>query len=189
MTWLVVGLGNPGPGYAGHRHNIGFMVVDELARRAGATFQDKFKGRFTKALLRGREDALLIEPMTYMNRSGISVGAAAAFYKLTPERTIVVHDELDLDFGKLRLKQGGGHGGHNGLRSLYAHFGKDFYRVRCGIGRPAHSDVSSWVLSNFAGDDLPEVPDLVDAAADAVETLIADGLEAAANRFNGGARS
>lgn len=189
MTWLVVGLGNPGPGYAGHRHNIGFMVVDELARRAGATFRDKFKGRFTKALIAGREDALLIEPMTYMNRSGISVGAAAAFFKIDPERTIVVHDELDLAFGKLRLKSGGGHGGHNGLRSMYAHFGKDFYRVRCGIGRPPHGDVTNWVLSDFSGDDAPELEGFVDAAADAVETIVLEGLREATNRFNGDARS
>ena len=184
MPWLVAGLGNPGPRYAAHRHNIGFMVVDELARRAGTSFREKFKGQFTKSMVNHR-DAWLLEPMTFMNRSGVSLGAAGAFYGVPPEETIVVHDELDLPFGAVRVKVGGGHGGHNGLRSIFSHFGKDFVRIRCGIGRPKHGDVSSFVLSNFSDDEQPWLSDVIDAAADAVGTILTAGAKEAQAQYNG----
>ena len=184
MPWLVAGLGNPEPRYSGHRHNIGFMVVDELARRSGASFREKFKGRFTKAMV-GQRDAWLLEPMTFMNRSGISLGAAGAFYGVTPQETVVIHDELDLPYGAIRVKTGGGHGGHNGLRSIFSHFGRDFVRVRCGIGRPPHGDVSNFVLSDFNNQEQPWLRDIVDAAADAVEAILDVGPKEAQARFNG----
>lgn len=184
MPWLVVGLGNPGPKYSAHRHNIGFMVLDEVARRAGASFREKFKGHFTKAML-GRHDAWLLEPMTFMNRSGVSVGAAGAFFGVPPEQTIVVHDELDLPFGTLRVKVGGGHGGHNGLRSIFEHYGREFVRIRCGIGRPKHGDVSNFVLSNFDNAEQPWLQDVVDAAADAIGDILEVGAKQAQARYNG----
>ena len=184
MPWLIAGLGNPGPKYSAHRHNIGFMVVNELAQRAGASFREKFKGQFTKSMV-GRHDAWLLEPMTFMNRSGVSVGAAGAFFGVEQAQTIVVHDELDLPFGAIRVKVGGGHGGHNGLRSIFEHFGRDFVRVRCGIGRPKHGDVSNFVLSNFDGDEQPWLRDVVDAAADAVSTIMEAGAKDAQAQFNG----
>ena len=183
MPWLVTGLGNPGPKYATNRHNIGFMVVDELARRAGVGFRQKFNGQVARARLAG-EDALLLQPMTYMNRSGTSVAAAATFFKVAPESTVVVHDELDIPFGDVRLKSAGGHGGHNGLRSIFGHFPRDFQRVRCGIGRPTHGDVSNYVLTDFDKDQAPWVQDLIDRAADAVEAILRDGIRKAMNEYN-----
>lgn len=132
-----------------------------------------------------RHDAWLLEPMTFMNRSGVSVGAAGAFFGVPPDQTIVVHDELDLPFGAVRVKVGGGHGGHNGLRSIFEHFGRDFVRVRCGIGRPKHGDVSNFVLSNFANDEQPWLRDVVDAAANAVTTIIEAGASDAQAEYNG----
>ena len=184
MPWLVAGLGNPGPRYAAHRHNIGFMVVDELARRAGASFREKFKGHFTKAMV-GHHNAWLLEPMTFMNRSGVSLGAAGAFYGVPPAETVVIHDDLDLPFGAVRVKVGGGHGGHNGLRSAFAHFGRDFVRVRCGIGRPKHGDVTNFVLSDFATDEQPWLRDIIDAAADAVSIILDAGPKEAQALYNG----
>ena len=184
MPWLVVGLGNPGPKYSAHRHNIGFMATDEPARQAGASFREKFKGQFTKAIV-NRHDAWLLEPMTFMNRSGVSVGAAGAFFGVPPEQTIVIHDELDLPFGAVRVKVGGGHGGHNGLRSIFEHYGRNFVRVRCGIGRPKHGDVSNYVLSNFGGDERPWLGDVVEAAAAAVSTIIEAGAKEAQAQYNG----
>ncbi len=178
MSWLVVGLGNPGPGYSGNRHNIGFMVVDELARIMGERFRQKFKGDHARGRL-GNEDLHLLKPMTYMNRSGTSVGAAAAFFKLPPENVVVIHDELDLQFEQLRVKIGGGHAGHNGLRSIFQHFGRDFVRVRCGIGRPAHGDVSDYVLSDFSRDERITLSHAIDDAVRAVELITGRGpLEA-----------
>ena len=184
MPWLVVGLGNPGAKYTMHRHNIGFMAVDELGRRAGASFREKFKGRFTKVSV-NRRDAWLLEPMTFMNRSGVSVGAAGAFFGVPPEQTVVIHDELDLPFGAVRVKVGGGHGGHNGLRSIFEHYGRDFVRVRCGIGRPKHGDVSNYVLSNFGEDEQPWLTDVVEAAAEAVSTILEAGAKEAQAQYNG----
>ncbi|MGM0574626.1 MAG: aminoacyl-tRNA hydrolase [Myxococcota bacterium] len=181
---MVVGLGNPGPKYAANRHNVGFMVASELARRAGASFREKFNGSFARCRL-AQQDVVLLEPMTYMNRSGTSVGAAGAFFKIPPEETIVVHDDLDLPFGCLRVKKGGGHGGHNGLRSIFQHFGKDFVRVRVGVDRPRGGDVTGWVLSDFGSEERIDLPRYVDAAADAVEQVLREGPERAMNAYNG----
>lgn len=183
MPWLLVGLGNPGARYAGNRHNVGFMVADEVVRRARESYRTKFNGELSRVRLAGAE-ALVLKPMTFMNRSGVSVGACASFFKASPAETIVVHDELDVGFGTLRLKTGGGHAGHNGLRSLFEHFGKDFVRLRVGIGRPPHGDAVGWVLSDFAGDDRADLPDLVTAAADAVELVLREGPALAMNTVN-----
>jgi len=183
VPWLIVGLGNPGPSYSAHRHNIGFMVVDELARRMAERFSEKFKGRVARGRLSG-DEVTLLEPLTFMNLSGASVGAASSYYKFTPERVIVVHDELDLPFAQVRVKVGGGHAGHNGLRSIFAHFGSDFVRVRCGIGRPAHGDVSGYVLSGFSPDEQPDLRRLVDDAADAVELIVGRGALEAMNTIH-----
>src|SRR5690349_12637056 len=152
LDYLVVGLGNPGSRYARTRHNAGFMVVDRLAERAGAQFRNKYDGRFTEAQL-GDARVALLEPETYMNLSGRPVQKAAAFYKLPPEAVIVVHDDIDLDFDRVRAKAGGGLKGHNGLRSLADSLGtRDFLRVRIGIGRPQRGDrrdVADWVLAPF----------------------------------------
>lgn len=174
MSWLVVGLGNPGPSHEGQRHNIGFMVADELARRSGETWRDKFKGQLARCRVAGA-DAWVLKPMTYMNRSGIPVGQAASFYKVPPERVVVIHDELEFDWRQVRVKVGGGHGGHNGLRSLMSHFGKDFVRIRCGIGRPRHGDVANYVLTDFDALERAELEDVIWAAADAAELVVAEG--------------
>jgi PTH1 family peptidyl-tRNA hydrolase len=185
---LVVGLGNPGRDYASHRHNVGFMVVDELARRVNAdAFRDKFAGRLARATI-GREPALLLEPETYMNDSGRSVQAAMAFHKVAAAELVVVHDELDLPFGTVRLKVGGGHAGHNGLRSIMASIGTgDFARLRFGIGRPPagfRGEVADFVLSGF---DATERAALADPLRTAVETVLdvaARGVSAAMNTRN-----
>ncbi len=183
MSWLIAGLGNPGAKYHNNRHNIGFMVVDELARRWGVTYREKFKGFHGKGLMRST-DIHLLKPQTFMNVSGVSVGAAASFFKQGPENVIVIHDELDLDYGVVRLKRGGGHAGHNGLRSIFSHYGKDFARVRVGIGRPRGENVTSHVLGDFSKDELPQLGAVVDLAADAVERVVEDGLVPAMNDIN-----
>jgi len=183
VSWLVVGLGNPGTQYQGNRHNIGFMVLDELNRRAAGSFRNKFHGQHAKTRL-ANQDAHLLEPTTYMNRSGISVGAAAAFFKADVAQTIVVHDELDIPHGDVRIKVGGGHGGHNGLRSIFEHFGRDFIRVRCGIGRPPHGDVSGYVLSDFDSHQRATLATFIDSAADAVESVLRDGPQRTMNAFH-----
>jgi peptidyl-tRNA hydrolase, PTH1 family len=191
--WLVVGLGNPGPEYAANRHNVGFMVVDLLARRAGAGF-----GRHRKAVAQVAEARLgvgvdaprlvLAKPLTYMNLSGGPAAALAQFYKIPVERIIAVHDELDIPYGAIRLKSGGGEGGHNGVRSLVRSLGtKDFLRVRIGIGRPpGRQDPADFVLRDFTATERKELDLLVDRAADAVETIIVRGLEPAQNLFHAG---
>jgi peptidyl-tRNA hydrolase, PTH1 family len=191
--WLTVGLGNPGPRYAGNRHNAGFMVVDELARRHGlGPFRSKMGGEWGSGLVAG-EKTVLLKPMEFMNLSGYAVSRAAKFHDVEPERIVVVHDEIDLDLGRLKLKRGGGHGGHNGLRSLVEQLGsRDFLRVRVGVGKPpgvsgadaGDRRVSGWVLSDFPSDAAREVEDLLDRAADAVEAILARGIEAAMNDFN-----
>ncbi len=191
-VWLVVGLGNPGPTYAGHRHNIGYLVTDELARRMGSGFRSHKSGRAD--VVEGRLGApglpgprvVLARPRSYMNESGGSVKALATFYKVEPERIIAIHDELDIAFNTLRLKLGGGDNGHNGLRSMRASLGTgDFYRVRVGIGRPpGRQDVADFVLSNYSSTEKKELPFQVIDAADAVESLITDGLEKSQQRFN-----
>ena len=184
--YLIVGLGNPGPRYAGTRHNAGFLVADELAARIGATFK-AHKGRAD--VVEGRlagQPVVIAKPKSYMNESGGPVVAISRFYKVGVERIIVVHDELDLPFGGLRLKRGGGEGGHNGLKSTSAALGsKEYLRVRFGIGRPpGRQDPADYVLREFAAAERKELAFLVDRAADAVETLLVKGLEAAQNEFN-----
>jgi PTH1 family peptidyl-tRNA hydrolase len=185
-VWLVVGLGNPGSQYQGNRHNVGFMVVDELLRRGRAPApRAKFGGEINEAVLSGSK-ALFLKPMEFMNVSGQAVARAAQFWKLTPSETVVVHDELDVPFGRLKLGTGGGHGGHNGLRSIIADWGTpEFARVRFGIGRPTHGrDAAAYVLENFNRDEQAELPVLIAEAADAVEAIISAGLPAAMNKFN-----
>ncbi len=163
---LIVGLGNPGAEYAGHRHNIGFMAVDEIARQHNfPPFRSKFSALLAEGVIDG-EKVLLLKPQTFMNRSGDAVGQAAKFYKLTPADISVIHDELDLAPGKARIKTGGGNGGHNGLKSIEAHIGKDFVRVRLGIGHPGHKDrVNPHVLSNFHKAEGEWLEPLLDALA------------------------
>lgn len=191
-VWLVVGLGNPGEKYAGHRHNIGYLVTDELARRMGSPFKSHKTGR--AEVVEGRLGApgadsprvVLARPRSYMNEVGGPVKALATFYKVAPDRIIAIHDELDIAFGTLRTKLGGGDNGHNGLKSMRSSLGTgDFYRVRAGIGRPpGRQDVADFVLSDYAKVERKELPFQVDSAADAVESLITDGLEKTQQRFN-----
>jgi len=191
-VWLVVGLGNPGPSYSGHRHNIGYLVVEELARRMGSGFRAHKSGRAD--VVEGRLGApgtpgprvVLAKPRSYMNESGGATKALTTFYKVPPARVIAIHDELDIPFGTMRIKLGGGDNGHNGLKSLRSSFGTgDFNRVRVGIGRPpGRQEVADYVLSNYSATERKEIPFQVDAAADAVETLIAEGLERTQQKFN-----
>jgi len=185
LDLLVVGLGNPGREYAGNRHNVGHMVVEELARRHGGSWRSKFNGRITDVRIDSHRVALLA-PDTYMNESGRSVKAAAQFYKLEPDAILVVHDESDLEPGRLQVRRGGGLAGHNGLRSIRQHLGtQDFLRLRVGVGRPGRGDrrpLADYVLSDFEPEEDAEA--LVARAAEAVETLDAEGLEAAQRRFN-----
>jgi peptidyl-tRNA hydrolase, PTH1 family len=185
LDLLVVGLGNPGREYARNRHNVGFMVVDELARRHGGSWRRKFSGQLAEVRIDGHKVALL-KPETYMNESGRAVQAAAAFFKLEPEAVLVVHDEGDLELGRLQARKGGGLAGHNGLRSLNRSLGTpDFLRLRVGVGRPERGDrrpLADFVLSDFEPHEDAET--LVARAADAVEALDAGGLEAAQRRFN-----
>jgi PTH1 family peptidyl-tRNA hydrolase len=181
---LVVGLGNPGPEYAKNRHNAGFLVVDELLRRCSESTTQKFKGQFARATL-GTKGAIFLKPMTYMNNSGVSVGLCAGFYDLDPSETLVVYDDLDLSFGSLRVKANGGHGGHNGLRSIFQHYSPgDFPRLRVGIGRPQHGTPTNHVLGNFTADENIELSRIVSRAADAVELWARDGATAAMNEIN-----
>src|SRR5919199_2633137 len=177
LDLLVVGLGNPGREYARHRHNVGWMVVEELARRHAASWRSKFDGQVADVRIDGHRVALL-KPETYMNDSGKSVAAAVRFYKVDPEAVLVVHDESDLDLGRLQARLGGGLAGHNGLRSIVQHLKtQEFLRLRVGVGRPGHGDkrkLADYVLSNFEPHD--DVESLVARAADAVETLDAEGL-------------
>ena len=187
-TWLVVGLGNPGERYAGHRHNVGHMVVAELARRIGSTFTShRTPAHVAEGFLRpGGPKLILARLASYMNVSGGPVAALLRFYSLDPARLIVVHDELDIPFDTIRLKQGGGHGGHNGLRDIAkAVDTSDFIRVRVGIGRPpGRQDAADYVLKDFAGPERKALPMLVSDAADAVELIATDGLLAAQQRFH-----
>ena len=185
LDLLVAGLGNPGREYARTRHNVGWLVVEEVARRHGASFRSKFSGQLADVRRDGKRIALL-KPETYMNESGRSVAAAARFFKVSPSALLVVHDDVDLEHGRLQARLGGGLAGHNGLRSLAQHLGTpEFLRLRIGVGRPGRGDrrsVSDYVLSPFDGDD--DVEGLVGRAADAVEAIAAEGLEATQQRFN-----
>lgn len=186
--WVVVGLGNPGPGYAGNRHNVGQMALAQLADRASATFKNH---KANASVAEGRTGGsvprlVLAKPNTYMNLSGGPVAALLRFYKVPPARLIVLHDELDLPFDTVRLKFGGGHGGHNGIRDTIAALGTgDFTRVRIGIGRPpGRQPAADFVLKDFAGPEREVLPNLLADAADAVESIAADGLTAAQLKFH-----
>jgi peptidyl-tRNA hydrolase, PTH1 family len=185
LDLLVVGLGNPGREYAGHRHNVGFMVVDELAKRTGASFRSKFSGDLAETRVDGVRVALL-KPQTFMNESGRAVAAAARFFKVDPDALLVIHDEGDFDLGRLQVREGGGLAGHNGLRSIARALGtQDFLRVRVGVGRPERGDrrpLADYVLSNFEPHD--DAVSVVARAADAVETVAREGVEPAQQRYN-----
>lgn len=184
---LVVGLGNPGSSYERTRHNVGFMVADVLAARMGERFRtDKRSGGLVVDGRLGIDRVLLLKPMSFMNVSGRPVAALARFNSIDVERLVVVHDELDLDPGTIRLKRGGGEGGHNGLRSISQAMGsKDYLRVRVGIGRPpGRQDPADYVLKPFSSAERKDLPVLLEEAADAVETLLELGLEGAQNRLH-----
>ena len=184
--WLIAGLGNPGPEYAGNRHNAGQMVVDLLAERMGARFKaHRTRNEVADGRLAG-VPVTLAKPRTYMNLSGGPVAALAAFYKVPPERIVVIHDELDIPFGAIRLKRGGGDNGHNGLRSITQALGTNEYnRARFGIGRPpGRMDAATFVLRDFSATERKELPLLIDRCADAVETLLSKGLAVAQNTFH-----
>ncbi|MEV6597405.1 aminoacyl-tRNA hydrolase [Actinoplanes sp. NPDC051346] len=188
--WLVVGLGNPGREYAANRHNVGFMVADLLASRVNGKF-----GRHKRAVAEVAEGRLgfggpkliLVKPLTYMNLSGAPVVALAQFFKVPIEQVIAVHDELDVPYGQVRVKRGGGEGGHNGLRSMSKSWGsKEYARVRFGIGRPpGRQDPADFVLSDFSGVERKELEFLVDRAADVVEAVVFEGVEWAQNKYHG----
>ena len=191
-VWLVVGLGNPGPSYAGHRHNVGYLVADVLAERMGSGFRAHKSGR--ASVVEGRvappgvdgPRVVLARPRSYMNETGGPIKQLAAFYKVPPERIVVVHDELDIPFDTMRVKLGGGDNGHNGLRSVRNALGTgDFYRVRVGIGRPpGRQEVADFVLSDYSAAERRLLPLQVATAADAVESLLTEGLERTQARFN-----
>ena len=180
---LVVGLGNPGKKYAGNRHNVGFMAVDRLADdRRLPEWREKFSGVYSRG-----DDVMVLKPMTFMNVSGDSVQPAAAFVKVDPAHVLVLHDELDLPFGDVRLKLGGGHAGHNGLRSIIGRFGPDFVRVRIGIGRPPAGflgEVADFVLHDFDASERAELPDVLSRAVSAVGAVLEKGFAAAQNVVN-----
>ncbi|MBN9156366.1 MULTISPECIES: aminoacyl-tRNA hydrolase [unclassified Microbacterium] len=188
QTWLVVGLGNPGPKYAATRHNVGQMVVDELAARRGESFREHKAGaRVVETWVRpGGDKLVLAKPNSFMNVSGAPVGALARFYSVDPERVVLVHDELDIPFDTIKLKVGGGHGGHNGIRDVARVLTTpDFPRVRVGIGRPpGRQDPADWVLAPFGAAERPNLPILVADAADAVEQLVEEGLLAAQQKHH-----
>jgi PTH1 family peptidyl-tRNA hydrolase len=185
---LLAGLGNPGPRYAANRHNVGFMVLDELAARVGGKFKaHKGGAEVLEGRLAGRR-VVLAKPRSFMNLSGGPVSGTAKFYKIEPSGVVVIHDELDLPFGSLKVKLGGGDNGHNGLRSISKSLAtKDYYRVRFGIGRPpGRMDPADFVLKDFATVERKELPFEIDRCADAVEALIGKGLTAAQNAFHAG---
>jgi PTH1 family peptidyl-tRNA hydrolase len=185
LDLLVVGLGNPGRAYSGNRHNVGHMALDELARRHDGAWRSKFSGQIADVRIDGHKVALL-KPETFMNDSGRAVKAAASFFKVEPDAILVVHDESDLETGRLQVRLGGGLAGHNGLRSVSQQLGtQDFMRLRVGVGRPGRGDqrpLADYVLADFEPDE--DAAGIVARAADAVETLDAEGLEAAQRRFN-----
>lgn len=171
--FLLVGLGNPGSEYATHRHNIGFMTADDIIRRHSFSGpKDKFQSDVHTGTIKN-EKAVILKPQTYMNLSGQAVGEAARFYKIDPDHIFVIHDELDLELGKIKVKKGGGAGGHNGLKDIDTHMGKDYWRVRMGIGHPGDKDqVSPYVLSNFKKDETKTVENMITAVSEYVDLLI-----------------
>ncbi len=187
--WLLVGLGNPGSAYAGHRHNVGFMIVEHWVERHGGTnaggWRDKFNARVANvATPWGRVVALL--PQTYMNRSGSSVGPAAGFFHVSPAQIVVVHDEIDFELSRVAIKKAGGHGGHNGLRDLIVGLGTaEFARIRVGVGRPTRGDVADWVLSDFSATErATALPGIIARSDDMITAIFRDGLAAAMNTNN-----
>ena len=188
VEWLVVGLGNPGPKYDWTRHNMGFLVIDELAEREKIPVQKiKFKALTNTAVI-GDQSVLLMKPTTYMNLSGGAVGEAARFYKIPPERILVISDDVALPQGKLRIRRSGSAGGHNGLKDIIAHLGGDgFPRIKVGVGGKPHpdSDMADWVLGKFTGQDKKVMEEAIKRAADAVETLLKSGVDQAMSRYNG----
>jgi PTH1 family peptidyl-tRNA hydrolase len=189
--WLVVGLGNPGKEYAANRHNVGFLVADLLASRIGAKFGRSKRSHADVAEGRlgfGGPKLILVKPLTYMNLSGAPVSQLAQFFKVPLENVIAVHDELDVPFGQVRVKRGGGEGGHNGLRSMSKSLAtKEYARVRFGIGRPpGRQDPADYVLSDFSAVERKELDFLVDRAADVVEAVVTEGVEWAQNKYHGG---
>ena len=187
ITWLVVFLGNPGPRYAGTRHNAGFLTADAVEKRYGVSIvRSRFKA-LTAPCEIGGEKVLFMKPQTYMNLSGEAVGQAAAFYRIPPENVLVVSDEMSLPVGKIRIKPKGSAGGHNGLKSIIAALGsQDFPRIRLGVGMPPHQDydVKDWVLSVFRNQDAEDIADAAERAAAAIETYITSGPEKAMNQYN-----
>ena len=185
LDLLIAGLGNPGARYERDRHNVGWMVVDEVARRHGATFKSKFNGRLSETRV-GEARVALLKPETYMNESGRSITAAARFFKAAPEEVLVVHDDVDLEVGRLQARLGGGLAGHNGLRSISQLLGTpEFLRLRIGVGRPGRGDprdVADYVLAPFEAHDDRDA--IVARAADVVETLLTEGLDVTQQRFN-----
>ena len=188
VDWLLVGLGNPGDQYENTRHNVGFMVADELAERHNIPVQRlKFRA-LTNTVTVGDRKVLLMKPVTYMNLSGEAVHEAAAFYKIPPERVLVISDEVSLAPGKIRVRRSGSAGGHNGLKNIIAHLGTDqFPRIRLGVGNKPHPDydMADWVLGKFQGEDKKAVEAAVKKAADAAECLIREGVDKAMNQYNG----
>jgi len=183
---IILGLGNPGPEYAGHRHNIGFWCADRLAGRLGLRLRRSGEAMAAVGQLAG-VPVVLATPRTYMNRSGRAARELLAVHGLGVEDLLVVHDEVDLEFGTLRIKEGGGHGGHNGLRSIIETVGsRDFRRIRLGVGRPesGHLDLADWVLSDFAREERPVAAELAERGADAVEAVLTAGTKAAMNRYH-----
>jgi PTH1 family peptidyl-tRNA hydrolase len=186
QRWLIAGLGNPGPQYAGNRHNVGFLVADELAARSGARFKrDRSRAEAATGSL-AATPVTLGKPMTFMNLSGGPVAALRGFFKIPADRIVVIHDELDLPFGTVRVKCGGGDNGHNGLRSVTASLGtRDYHRIRVGIGRPpGRMDPADFVLRDFSATERAALPELIDRAADITEALLTRGLAAAQNEFH-----
>lgn len=187
-TWLIVGLGNPGSEYAHNRHNVGQMVLDELAHRVGGGFKShKSRAQVLEGRLGiGGPRVVLAKPMSYMNVSGGPVSALSKFYDIGPANVIAVHDEIDIPFNTIKLKIGGGEGGHNGLRDISKALAtKDYLRVRVGVGRPpGRMDTADFVLRDFSGPEKKELPFLIDSAADAVEALVREGLQPAQQKFH-----
>ena len=187
-TWLIAGLGNPGPGYSRNRHNVGQMVLDELAARIGGNFKThKVRAQILEGRLGpGGPRVVLAKPLSYMNVSGGPVSGLATFYSVDPAHVVVVHDEIDIPFNTVKLKLGGGEGGHNGLRDISKALAtKDYLRVRVGVGRPqGRMDTADYVLRDFSTTEKKELPFLVDEAADAVELLVRDGLTVAQQKFH-----
>ena len=183
MIKLVTFLGNPGNEYTSTRHNVGWMVADEFAPLTGANWQKKFKGVFCQTSISGQK-IYFLKPQTFMNLSGESVQAAMQFFKIKQEELLVVHDEIELDFGVIGLKKGGGLGGHNGLRSIEKQIGtRDFYRLRIGVSRPTHGNVASYVLSKFSSDEQEWLPALLEKSASLLEDCLREGIDGCVKKF------